>query len=167
MLQRAIANPASAAPADIQTLQRVVGNRAVTGLIQAKLAVGPVGGQNDNVVQRNDDVKSFAALSASDVVMAAYQNKIPKELTMELAATYKSSFDKTGFGSEYWATETANWVLHTHRGAAGGLKAGKIKNWTERFSKGKGGSLTVDKLLKFPGVKQVDNQRKDESGTID
>jgi hypothetical protein len=167
VLRRTVANPVTAAPADIQTLQRAYGNWAVTGLIQAKLAVGPVGGQNDNVVQRNDDVKSFAALSASDVVMAAYQGKIPKELNMKLAATYKSSFDKTGFGSEYWATETANWVLHTHRGASGGLKAGKIKNWTERFSKGKGGSLTVDKLLKFPGVKQVDKQRKDESGTID
>jgi hypothetical protein len=167
VLRRAVANPAAASPASISALQRAYGNRAVTGLIQAKFAVGPGGEKHDNVVQRNGDVENFAALRANDVVMAAYQDKVPQGLSMKLAATYKSSFDKRGFGSEYWATNTANWVLHTHRGANGGLKAGKIKNWTERFSKGKGGSLTVDKLLKFPGVKQVDSQRKDESGTID
>ncbi len=43
VLQRAVANPASALPADIQALQRAYGNQAVTGLIQAEPKVGPVG----------------------------------------------------------------------------------------------------------------------------
>jgi pimeloyl-ACP methyl ester carboxylesterase len=43
ILQRAIADPGQAAPADILALQRVAGNQAVTRLIQAKLTVGPAG----------------------------------------------------------------------------------------------------------------------------
>ncbi len=42
-LQRAIGHPEMAASADILTLQRMAGNRAVTGLIQAKLTVGAPG----------------------------------------------------------------------------------------------------------------------------
>jgi hypothetical protein len=42
-VQRAVLDPGRASPADILTLQRAAGNRAVSRLIQAKLAVGPVG----------------------------------------------------------------------------------------------------------------------------
>ncbi|UCC86432.1 MAG: DUF4157 domain-containing protein [Anaerolineales bacterium] len=52
VLQRAVANPASASPADIQTLQRAYGNRAVTGLIQAKLKVGPAGDKYEQEADR-------------------------------------------------------------------------------------------------------------------
>lgn len=52
VLQRAVANPASASPADIQALQRAYGNRAVTGLIQAKLTVGPVGDRYEQEADR-------------------------------------------------------------------------------------------------------------------
>ena len=43
MLQRALENPSVASPQIILTLQRLVGNRAVSGLIQAKRLAGPVG----------------------------------------------------------------------------------------------------------------------------
>jgi hypothetical protein len=52
VLQRAVANPASASPADILALQRAYGNRAVTGLIQAKLKVGPVGDKYEQEADR-------------------------------------------------------------------------------------------------------------------
>ena len=42
-LQRSVANPGLARPADILNLQRACGNRAVVPLLQAKLTVGPVG----------------------------------------------------------------------------------------------------------------------------
>jgi hypothetical protein len=41
LLQRAIASPDRARPSDILTLQRTVGNQAVTRLIEAKLTTGP------------------------------------------------------------------------------------------------------------------------------
>ena len=43
LLQRAITDPGAASPADILAIQRRYGNRAVSGLIQAKLTVGAVG----------------------------------------------------------------------------------------------------------------------------
>jgi hypothetical protein len=60
LVQRALAQPGAASPADLLTLQRRVGNRAVSGLlakgastIQAKLQVGPV---NDPYEQEADRV---------------------------------------------------------------------------------------------------------------
>jgi len=52
-LQRAMADPVLAQPADILALQRIAGNRAVTGLIQAKLTVG---GADDQYEQEADRV---------------------------------------------------------------------------------------------------------------
>jgi hypothetical protein len=51
-LQRAVADPGRARPADILTLQRVVGNRAVSHLIQTKLTVGPVGDRYEQEADR-------------------------------------------------------------------------------------------------------------------
>ena len=50
--QRAVANPAMAAPPDILALGRAYGNRAATGLIQAKLKVGPVGDRYEQEADR-------------------------------------------------------------------------------------------------------------------
>ena len=55
VLQRAIANPGRAAPADILALQRAAGNRAVTRLIQTKLMVGPVGDMYEREADRVAD----------------------------------------------------------------------------------------------------------------
>jgi hypothetical protein len=55
VLQRAIANPGRAAPADILALQRAAGNRAVTRLIQAKLMVGPAGDRYEQEADRVAD----------------------------------------------------------------------------------------------------------------
>ena len=68
LLQRAIADPASARPADILALQRLAGNRAVTrliqsfgklpgplartGRVQAKLTVGPAGDRYEQEADR-------------------------------------------------------------------------------------------------------------------
>jgi hypothetical protein len=51
-LQRAIDNPAMAAPAGILALQRTAGNRAVGNLIQTKLTVGPVGDHYEQEADR-------------------------------------------------------------------------------------------------------------------
>jgi hypothetical protein len=51
-LQRAVADPTVASPADVLALQRIAGNRAVTGLIQAKLQVGPVGDRYEREADR-------------------------------------------------------------------------------------------------------------------
>ncbi|HSR29395.1 MAG TPA: hypothetical protein VLY63_02445, partial [Anaerolineae bacterium] len=56
VLQRAIADPARARPGDILALQRVTGNRAVSGLlVQAKLVVGPVGDRYEQEADRVAD----------------------------------------------------------------------------------------------------------------
>jgi hypothetical protein len=51
-LQRAIADPRAAKPSDILALQRMVGNRAVSRLIQAKLTVGPAGDRYEQEADR-------------------------------------------------------------------------------------------------------------------
>lgn len=51
-LQQAVAAPGLARPADILALQRTVGNRAVTRLIQTKLTVGPAGDQYEQEADR-------------------------------------------------------------------------------------------------------------------
>src|SRR5512140_2585111 len=51
-LQSAAAAPGLARPADILALQRTLGNRAVTRLIQTKLAVGPAGEQYEQEADR-------------------------------------------------------------------------------------------------------------------
>lgn len=64
LLQRAIADPAAASPADILTLQRTVGNRAVSRLIQAKLAVGPMGDRYEQEADRvAEQVMGLPAIS--------------------------------------------------------------------------------------------------------
>jgi hypothetical protein len=50
--QRAVANPRAARPSDILALQRTVGNRAVTRLIQTKLTVGPAGDRYEQEADR-------------------------------------------------------------------------------------------------------------------
>jgi pimeloyl-ACP methyl ester carboxylesterase len=55
ILQRAIADPGQAAPADILALQRIAGNQAVTRLIQAKLMVGPAGDRYEQEADRLAD----------------------------------------------------------------------------------------------------------------
>ncbi len=52
VLRRAIADPGRARPAGILALQRAYGNRAVTGLIQTKLMVGPVGDVYEREAER-------------------------------------------------------------------------------------------------------------------
>ncbi|MEA3309305.1 MAG: DUF4157 domain-containing protein, partial [Chloroflexota bacterium] len=52
LLQRLIARPESASPDGILTLQRTVGNRATTHLIQAKVRVGPTGDRYEREADR-------------------------------------------------------------------------------------------------------------------
>lgn len=52
VLQRAVADPAAASPADILALQRGYGNRAVSGLVQTKLTVGAAGDQYEQEADR-------------------------------------------------------------------------------------------------------------------
>ena len=52
VLQRAALDPGWASPPDILALQHTYGNRAVTGLIQAKLTVGPVGDKYEQEADR-------------------------------------------------------------------------------------------------------------------
>jgi hypothetical protein len=64
LLQRAVADPAGASPGDILNLQRGYGNRAVSGLIQAKLQVGAAGDQYEQEADRvAEKVTSIPALS--------------------------------------------------------------------------------------------------------
>jgi hypothetical protein len=51
-VQRAILDPGRARPADVLALQRLVGNRAVSRLIQTKLTVGPPGGRYEQEADR-------------------------------------------------------------------------------------------------------------------
>jgi hypothetical protein len=51
-VQRAIQEPGEARPRDILALQRMAGNRAVTGLIQAKLTVGGAGDRYEQEADR-------------------------------------------------------------------------------------------------------------------
>jgi hypothetical protein len=51
-VQRAVLDPGRAQPADILALQRVAGNRAVSRLIQTKLAVGPPGDRYEQEADR-------------------------------------------------------------------------------------------------------------------
>lgn len=51
-LQRAVADPFSASPDDILALQRLLGNRAVGKIIQAKLLIGPAGNQYEREADR-------------------------------------------------------------------------------------------------------------------
>ena len=53
MLQRALESPGSASPQTILTLQRLVGNRAVSSLIQAKSSDGP---DRDQTKQQTDRI---------------------------------------------------------------------------------------------------------------
>jgi len=62
-LQRAVLNPAQAAPGDILGLQRTAGNRAVSRLIQAKLTVG---GAGDRYEQEADRVAELVASGRAD-----------------------------------------------------------------------------------------------------
>jgi hypothetical protein len=52
IIQRAVASLDRVAPVDILALQRTAGNRAVSGLIQAKLTVGPVGDRYEREADR-------------------------------------------------------------------------------------------------------------------
>jgi flagellar biosynthesis GTPase FlhF len=51
-VQRAVLDPGRAGPADILALQRLVGNRAVSRLIQTKLTVGPPGDRYEQEADR-------------------------------------------------------------------------------------------------------------------
>ena len=77
-LQHTLANPAQAEPAGILALQRTVGNRAVAGLIQAKLKVGPVGDRYEQEADRvAEQVVSFQPSAASR--QPAVQRQGPEE----------------------------------------------------------------------------------------
>ena len=54
-LQRALEDPAQASPAEMLQLQQAAGNRAVSGLIQARLRVGPVGDAYEQEADRMAD----------------------------------------------------------------------------------------------------------------
>jgi hypothetical protein len=63
-LQRAMADPARARPADILALQRTAGNQAVSALIQAKLKVGPAGDHYEREADRvADQVMTMSSIS--------------------------------------------------------------------------------------------------------
>jgi hypothetical protein len=67
LLQHAIVDPAGASPGDILNLQRDYGNQAVSGLIQAKLQVGPVGDQYEQEADRvAEKVMSMPAPSEAE-----------------------------------------------------------------------------------------------------
>jgi hypothetical protein len=86
-LQRAIADPREASPQDILALQRMAGNRAVTRLIQTKLAVGPTGDQYEQEADRvADEVMSGRQPAASGQIAQAAETvqrngELPKSLT--------------------------------------------------------------------------------------
>ncbi len=71
-LQRAVLNPAQAAPGDILGLQRTAGNRAVSRLIQTKLTVGPASDryeqEADHVAEQVMSSQQPAASSQSQAV---------------------------------------------------------------------------------------------------
>ena len=54
-LQRAAFDPATASPSDILALQRMAGNQAISGLIQTKVTVGPVGDKYEREADRVAD----------------------------------------------------------------------------------------------------------------
>ncbi len=60
-LRRAMANPAYLAPAEVLSLQRAYGNRAVTRILQAKLTVGPA----DDAYEREADRVAERVVGAS------------------------------------------------------------------------------------------------------
>jgi len=86
-VQRAIADPSHASPADILALQRAAGNRAVTRLIQAKLTVGPAGDRYEQEADRvADQVMSGQEPAASGQIARSAETvqrngKPPKSLT--------------------------------------------------------------------------------------
>ena len=67
-LQRAVLDPAQAAPGDILGLQRTAGNRAVNHLIQTKLTVG---GAGDRYEQEADRVAEQVVSSQRSIVPSA------------------------------------------------------------------------------------------------
>jgi hypothetical protein len=90
-LQQALAVPRFARPTDILMLQRAVGNRATTRLIQAKLSVGPA---HDRYEQEADRVAeqvlsmSAPAQAPATVQRAEEEDELQmKPLTRPLAAT--------------------------------------------------------------------------------
>jgi hypothetical protein len=86
-LRQAMAKPAAAAPGDILALQRAAGNRAVSGLIQAKLTVGAAG---DRYEQEADRVAEQVAGSerASSSTQESVQRQEEEEIQAKpLAAT--------------------------------------------------------------------------------
>jgi hypothetical protein len=80
-LQRAIADPRAARPADILALQRTVGNRAVTRLIQPKLTIGPTGDQYEQEADRvADQVASMGTPTSSQPVQLQAEEEEEEEV---------------------------------------------------------------------------------------
>lgn len=74
--ERAIFDPTTATPKDILHLQNTAGNQAVSGLIQAKLRVGPVG---DAYEQEADRVANKVVQSPTSTQAAAIQREAAPE----------------------------------------------------------------------------------------
>lgn len=87
LLQRAVADPATASPADMLALQRDYGNGAVSGLIQAKLTVGAVGDRYEQEADRvAEQVMSMGEPAGAQ--QAVQRQEEEEELQMKpLAAT--------------------------------------------------------------------------------
>lgn len=80
-VQRAVANPALASPADVLAMQRAYGNRAVSSLVQTKLMVGPAG---DSYEQEADRV---AGQVMSMTTMPANPKRVQMQEDEELVQT--------------------------------------------------------------------------------
>ena len=88
-----------------------------------------------------------------------YPGDILPQLRMEFYETYESSWDQGGgWGAEYRPTQpgadnpvSPNWVIHVHRGDNGGLKAARVKLFSQRTSPQSGSVLTSASLNRLGG----------------
>ncbi len=124
-LQRAIADPGKARPADILGLQRAAGNRAVTRLIQAKLTVGPAGDRYEREADRvADQVLSMQPPSASKSGGEVQRQEQPEDEVQAkpLAASITPLVQRAAEGEE--DKEELQAKSDVQRRAEGGFEAG-------------------------------------------
>jgi dienelactone hydrolase len=93
-VQSAIANPQNSSPVDIQALQRTVGNRATSKLIQPKLTVGPAG---DKYEQEADNVARQVLSSAATNQSAPVQHSKDDELGLRAKPLVQRASSAAGF----------------------------------------------------------------------
>ena len=89
--QHAVNQPGQAGPQAILSLQRSVGNRAVTKLIQAKLQVGPVG---DTYEQEADKVAEQVVNNPAAVAMSQASQGVQREEEIPSATSDASPMEQ-------------------------------------------------------------------------